>query len=90
MIFPGYLELTDINKYRDSALRRKMLHYEVQGQKFDGVSSLEFEILEAIERTREFNPDFPYIEVVEKGDASKARRCPDLEPRVYCDFMEID
>lgn len=63
MIFPGYFELRDINKYRDSAMRRKFSHYASQGRKLSGVSSLEFEILEAIERTRDNNPDFPYVDV---------------------------
>lgn len=88
MIFPGYLELTDINKYRSSAMQRKISHYEEQGQKFSGVSSLEFEILEAIERTRVYNPEFPYVEVVEKGDVEGARRSADLSPRVFCGFMK--
>ena len=88
MIFPGYFELIDINEYRDSAMKRKMSHCEAQGRKFGGISSLEFEILEAIERTRDYNPDFPYVEVIEKGDAKDARRSADPRPRVFCDFTE--
>ena len=88
MIFPGYFELIDINEYRDSAMKRKMSHCEAQGRKFGGVSSLEFEILEAIERTRDYNSDFPYVEVIEKGDAKDARRSADPSPRVFCDFTE--
>lgn len=86
MIFPGYFELRDINKYRDSAMRRKFSHYASQGRKLSGVSSLEFEILEAIERTRDNNPDFPYVDVIELGNAEAARRSADLKPRVYCDI----
>ena len=73
MIFPGYFELIDINEYRDSAMKRKMSHCEAQGRKFGGVSSLEFEILEAIERTRDYNPDFPDVENRHSGTFGSRR-----------------
>lgn len=92
MIFPGYLELRDINDYRDKAMRRKLCYYEKNypDRQF-GVHQLEFDVLECIERVREFE-ELPFIDVVEIGDISKARKNSKLKeiPRVSCDIGEHD
>ena len=59
MIFPGYLELKDINQYRKNAFQRKITYYNNNKMKCTGVQSLEFEILEAIERIRSINSNIP-------------------------------
>lgn len=90
MIFPGYYELTDINNYRNKALRRKWDFYKkYYPEKSCGIHQLEYEILECIERIRELEV-LPFIDVVEEGDISEARRTAELKeiPRVCCDIGE--
>lgn len=90
MIFPGYLELKDINQYRKNAFQRKITYYNNNKMKCTGVQSLEFEILEAIERIRSINCNIPYVEVIEMGKCDLARNTTNLNPRVYCERWNND
>lgn len=90
MIFPGYLELKDINQYRKNAFQRKITYYNNNKMKCTGVQPLEFEILEAIERIRSFNSNIPYVEVIEMGKCDLARNTINLNPRVYCERWNND
>ena len=57
MIFKGHLELIDINKYRDRAVKRKL---ELIPD-FKTIGQYEFEFLECFERLKELYQSFPYV-----------------------------
>ncbi len=57
MIFKGHLELIDIAKYRDRAVKRKL---ELIPD-FKTIGQYEFGFLECYERLKELFPGFPYV-----------------------------
>lgn len=90
MIFPGYCELSDISDYRDKAMKRKMVYYEEHyPERQFCIQQVEVEVLECIERIRGWER-LPFVDVIEVGDISEARRAPKLSPRVFCEINEHD
>ena len=83
MIFSGHKELADKIDYRDRALKRKQkfcLDHELQ---FSGVDQIEFIIREVMERVYIIHPDYPCVDVAEKGDLSVSRNKVELSPSAY-------